>query len=68
MEQSPFLEANKSSTRLEILHTLWNQNVYYPIRKSPPPTFLYPEPNQSSPCPTIPLLEDPFLYCPPIYI
>jgi hypothetical protein len=33
-----------------------------------PPTCMYPEPVQSSPCPPpIPLPEDPFEYYPPIY-
>ena len=31
-----------------------------------PATCPYPEPDQSSPCPT-PLLRDPFQYYPPIY-
>src|SRR5215470_8956476 len=30
-------------------------------------TCPYPEPVQSSPCPPIPLREDPFQYYPPIY-
>jgi hypothetical protein len=32
-----------------------------------PATCPYPEPAQSSPCPVIRLLEDPFYYYPPIY-
>ena len=32
-----------------------------------PATGLYPDPHQSSPCLSIPILEDPFYYYPPIY-
>ena len=33
-----------------------------------PATSLYPEPAQSSPCLSTPLLEDPFKYYIPIYV
>jgi len=32
-----------------------------------PATCPYPEPDRSSPCPHISLLEDPFQYYPPFY-
>jgi hypothetical protein len=32
-----------------------------------PATSLYPEPDRSSPCPVIPIIEDPSSYYPPIY-
>jgi len=33
-----------------------------------PATCPYSETDQSSPCPAIPILEDPFHYYPPIYV
>jgi hypothetical protein len=67
MEQSPSWEANGFSGSQEIF-----PHFMEPVGSLPhlqvPATCPYPEPDQSSPCPQISLLEDPAKCYPPSYI
>ena len=54
MEQSPSWETNWFSASQEIPCNLWNLKAHYYIYKCQL-TCPYPEPDQSSPCPHIPL-------------
>jgi hypothetical protein len=57
MEQSPALEANRSSASQEIQRILWNLDVHCLIHNSP---LLIPVVSQMNPYHAhIPLLEDP---------
>jgi len=57
MEQSPSIKGNWFSASEEIPCILWNQKVNYHIYEAT--ACPYPEPDQSSPCPSIPIPEDP---------
>jgi hypothetical protein len=60
MEQILSWETIRSSVRQDIPLILWNPKVHCRIRKRPPTTFVYPDLEQSSPCLSIPFVEETF--------
>jgi hypothetical protein len=66
MEQSPSWEANRFSASQEIPDILWKLKFNYRNHQYPP-QYSYPELDQSSPCPHVPLPEYLCLYYPTIH-
>jgi len=59
MEESPYYEAIRRSASHEILH-IFKEFKWSLLHSQAPTTCPYPKLDQSSPCLSIPLTEDPF--------